>query len=181
MDKEKKNNIFHLPEFLERKIQREMIEIGGKSAQQLEKELEEAGIDISPFAQEMLHSPAFTTLPNPQILETVRVKTQDLGFRRLTTTHQIYQRAMDLGLELCPAEVGPHLRLKDTNQPLCDSYSIAMRQIPDHRGFPLVFGLERDKYGLSLIVVGTRPDNGWRPEEKLVFSLPKGSQLKSKP
>lgn len=180
MEKEKKNNISLLPEFLEGKIQRETIEIGGKSVQQLERELEEAGIYIDSYVQEILHSPAFTTLQNPQTVETVRVKVQDLGFQRYqTTTHEIYQRARNLGLELCPVEVGPHLRLKDTNQPLGDLYSIATKpiQVNNPLGSMLTLGLKHDKYdGLSLIGIAARPDNGWYPEEKLVFSLRKDTQ-----
>ena len=182
MEKEKKNNIFPLTEFLEvKKIQRETIEIGGKSAQQLERELNEAGIRINQRAQDMLRSHAFTTLPNPQTIETVALKVRDFGFQRAPTTEEIYQRATEsYGLELCPAEVGLHLRLKDKNQPLGDWYSIAMQQLTDRRGMPHVFDLSQG-YDSGRWLGGSLafPIRRWLAWDEFVFRLPKDSQLRS--
>jgi len=124
--------------FPEGKIRSDSVEIGGKSAQQLEKDIEQIG-KISPYAKNMLHSHDFTTLKDPVSLGIVRLKVQDLGFSEWTTTDQIYKRAQELGLDLCPAEVGPHLRLKDQDQPLNDWYCVGMKQITDSVGDPIVF------------------------------------------
>ena len=51
--------------FPEGKIRRETIEIGGKDAKQLEKELTKAGFQISDYAKFMMNSKDFKTSKNP--------------------------------------------------------------------------------------------------------------------
>lgn len=101
--------------FPEGKIRMQKLEIGGKSKQQLESELKAAGINITDYAQDMLRSQDFTTLPNPVNIDTVRLKVGDLGLKGTPTTDEMYARADELGLDLYPAEVGLYLRLKDTD------------------------------------------------------------------
>lgn len=161
--------------FPEGKIRRDIIEIGGKSKDQLEQELKQRGINISAYAEDMLHSQDFTTLNNPVNIDTVRLKVQDLGFKssETPTTDQVYARANELGLDLCPAEVGPYLRLKDQNQPLVEWYYIGMKQIADRYGDPRVFDLVRDGDGLWLYDEWARPDFRWYPEDAFIFALRK--------
>lgn len=159
--------------FPEGKIRRRTLEIGGKTVEALETELAQAGINISSYAKDMLHSSDFTTQKAPQKLDTVRLKVQDLGLRGTSTTDQVYARAKELGFELCPAEVGPHMRLEDTTQPLGELYLIAMKQIADSIGGPSVFRLARDGDGLWLYDGWARPDRRWDPEYVFVFSLRK--------
>lgn len=151
------------------------VEIGGKTADWLEEELRQAGVNISSFAQDMLHSPNFTTLKELQRLETVWVKVQDLGLSGTPTTGQIYDRAKELGLELCPAEAGPHLRLAYKYQPLGEGFVIAMKQIADRDGDPHVFYLERDDDGLWLDGDWASSDNEWGLGGGFVFALRKNT------
>lgn len=166
-----------LETLLEGKI-RQTVEIGGKTAQQLENELEQAGININSYARDMMHSADFTTLKDPQKLETVRVKVQDLKLSRTSTTHIIYEKAQELGLELCPAEVGPHMRLAYKDQPMGEWFVIGMKQITDRFGLPFVFGLGRRGDGLWLDVGWAGPGIRWYPEHEFVFSLRKPEALK---
>lgn len=53
-----------------------------------------------------------------QTYELVRFTVEQLGFPNGATTDEVYKRAEDLGLELCPAEVGPHLRLQYSGKEL---------------------------------------------------------------
>lgn len=159
--------------FPEGKIIRQSVEIGGKSKDQLKAALKTAGVNISSFVDDMLNSPDFVTLKNPQIMDTVRLRVQDLGLKGSLTTDQVYARAKELGLELCPAEVGPHLRLKDTDQPMGDWYWIGMKQISDRRAYPDVFYLNRPGDGVWLYDDWARPDDTWLPRPQFVFSLRK--------
>lgn len=165
-------NVEHVyTSFPEGKIRRETVEIGGKSSQQLEAELKQKSINISSYTEDMLHSPDFTTLKDPQDIDMIRLKVQDLGLPGNPTTDQICARAKELGLELCPAEVGPHLRLKDTDQTMGDWYWIGMKQIADRGGRLHVFRLARDVDGLWLDDWCALP-GGWWPESRFVFGLP---------
>lgn len=139
------------------------IEAGGKSVQVLERELKEKGIYFHKYALKMMQSKDFVTLRCPEQISLVRLKVSDLGFSFLPPTRdQIYQKAQDLGLDLCPPEVGPELRLKYDDRPSGERLYVGMKQIdlPDedyaNKHEPYVFVLERDKYnskkdGIKLI------------------------------
>lgn len=159
--------------FPEGKIKRGTIEIGGRTKDQLERELKQAGIKIDKYAQDMLNSPDFTTLKNPVSVETVRLKVADLGLRGTPTIDKVYARAKELGLDLCPAELGVYQRLKDKNQPLGEWYYIGMKQIIDRHGYPYVFCLVRREDGLWLDDDWAGADHRWYPEFRFVFCLRK--------
>ena len=99
----------------------------------------------------------------------VRLTVRDLGFERGATTEEIYKRAKELGLELCPAEVGPNYRLKYQDQPLNEWIYIGMKQIAGRVGGPDVFRLGRGEDGLWLSVGWAGPDGGWDPAGGFVF------------
>jgi len=162
--------------FPEGRIQRTKLEIGGMTVEQIKQELRERNINISAYAKDMLDSKDFTTLENPEEIDLVRLKVGDLGFTQNATTDEIYTRAKELGLELCPAEVGPHQRLKELEQPLDDWYRIAMKQIVDRYGNPVVFGLGRNDDGLWLGSHWAGPGSRWSPGDGFVFRLRKASQ-----
>src|SRR5690606_35942613 len=144
-DRLQTHNIEHIyTSFPEGKIRRQSIEIGGKTKEQLCSELEQAGVNVTSYAEDMIKSPDFTTLPIAQALDTVKLKVGDLKLSGYPTTDQVYRKAQELGLELCPAEVGPHMRLQTKDQPLGDYYWIGMKQIADSSGDPEVFSLGRD-------------------------------------
>ncbi len=58
----------------------------------------------------------------------------ELGFKGGANRDAIYARAKELGLELCPAEVGPALRLAYQDQPNGEWLRIAMEPISDSGG-----------------------------------------------
>lgn len=164
--------------FPEGRIRKEAIEIGGKSVSQLEQELQQANIHISDYAKDMLHSKDFTTLPNPKMLDTVRLRVADLGLHGNPTTDQVFQRANDLGLDRVPAETGVHYRLKYKNQPLHERLFMGMKQITDRSGGPDVFSLDCLGGGLWLDDGWARPDSRWYPGDELMFTLRKSEPQK---
>ncbi len=98
--------------FPEGRIRKQSIEIGGKDKKQLEAELEKAKINVNNYARHMMRQKEFTTEKKPEQADLVRLKVGDLGFNHNPTTDEIYKKVEELGLELCPAEVGPYLRLE---------------------------------------------------------------------
>lgn len=171
----RKHRIEHIyTSFPEGKIRIQSLEIGGKTSSQLQAELKGKGFRVSEYARDMLESQDFKTLKSPQGIDLVRLTVKDLGFDRVATTDQIYERAQKLGLELCPAEVGLRLRLSYIDQPLGEWIVIGMEQIPHRLGGPSVFWLERHGDGLWLDgrFAGT-VTKGWLHEAVFVFSLRK--------
>ena len=129
---------------LGQEIKIDRLPIGGKTKEQLQQELQSANIQTSSYADDLLNSPEFEPLTEVEDSVLVRLTVSDLGFPQGTTTEDIYQRAQELGLELCPPETGPELRLKaDTEQRFGEYMNIAMKPITDSRGYPCVFDLHR--------------------------------------
>jgi hypothetical protein len=58
----------------------------------------------------------------------------ELGASVEVSLHDIYARAVALGFELCPAEVGPTLRLNYLDQPLGEFLRIAMQSVSRYDG-----------------------------------------------
>jgi len=178
-DKLTEANVEHIyTSFPEGKIRRQGIEIGGKTKEQLQSELEQAGVNITSYAKDMMENPDFTTLPVAQTLDTVRLKVGDLGLSGYPTTDQVYKRAQELGLDLCPTEVGPRYRLQYTDQPMEEWFYVGMKQITDSGGRPGVFHLARNEDGLWLRDSWAAPDYKWRPHGEFVFSLRKSETQK---
>ncbi len=152
--------------FPEGKITKQTIKIGGRSIEQLEEELNKAGCDVGRHALNMMQQKEFITAKNPEQADLMRLRVGDLfGDQNAHATADIYQKADQLGLELCPAEVGPHLLLAYKDQPMGEWVWIAMKQItgPDCRPSILRVG-----YG-GLAGEFADPSRKWDPEYEFVF------------
>lgn len=123
-------------------------------------------IRLANKALDMIHSKDFDTLKNPEQMSLVRLKVGDLGFRHDATTGEIYRHAQELGLELCPPEVGPQYRLKYDNQPEGERLHIAMKPI-----YHEVFSLTRGEDLLYLSSSALVEELGHHPLNKFVFCL----------
>ena len=144
--------------------------IGGMKPKKLEKALTAEGHRISDYAMDLLKSKYFTTLPEPKTISLVRATSRVMGLSGNPTTEQIYERADRLNWDLCPAEVGPHLRLAYKDQPMNEWLSIAMIQIADRNGRPNLFDVERNDHGSWLDTSWAEPADPWNPDNSLVFS-----------
>jgi hypothetical protein len=105
----------------------------------------------------------------------VRLTVNDMfGDGQGHTTKQIWDKAEDLGLELCPPETGPLLRLAiGKDQPYNTYWNIAHEQIAGSGGGPCVFRLGHDGVGVRLGRVWAWPDDVWHPGNMFVFRLRK--------
>ena len=156
------------------------LEIGGKNKEELVQALEGKGIKITNEARFMIDSPEFTTQEKSERITTIRLKVSDLGLPDRATTDQIYAKAEELGLDLCPAEVGPYQRLKDQDQPINVWYTIAMRQIADRDGGPSVFDLEHCDGAVWLHGLFASPyGNFWFADRGFMFRLRPSTALKA--
>lgn len=119
---------------------------------------------------------------------TVRVRVADLGFPEGALTREIIGsdgdrdifgnsapftggRRSQLGLELCPPDLGPYLRLEYADQPLGERLYVAMKPIMASDGEPRIFVVEHSSAGLSLDAAHARHDDMWAPDDVFIFRV----------
>lgn len=158
--------------FPEGRIKRDRITIGGKTSSELLEEFRQGGINVGIDAKRMMENPDFTTQKNPKDIDLVSLRVGDLGLTGIPMTEQVYKRARQLGLHLCPAEVGPHMRLNYAEQPWDEYLHIGMEPIFDSNGYPRVFDLGLGFEGQWLNGPWMYPEDQWEdPDYKFVFRL----------
>ncbi|OGI16847.1 MAG: hypothetical protein A3J63_00070 [Candidatus Moranbacteria bacterium RIFCSPHIGHO2_02_FULL_40_12b] len=182
-----KYNIEHIyTSFPEGKILKFETDLGDKTKDEIIGELEkrkkfEGGnkIYISDNAESMLKKDEFFVLGKKERAQFIKIKVRDLGFPDGATTEEIYKKAEDLGLELCPPETGPNIRLNyekifKKEQPRGEYFWIAMKQIAASDGGPHVFRVRRRDDGKSwLDDYWAKPTHGWYDDNEFVFRLRK--------
>ena len=114
---------------------------GLKTADDVRAAFERAGMKISDWANDILGKPAFTTSGVKSTVALVNVSAADLGFKDGAKLSDICSRALTFGLALCPAEVGPQLRLQYMDQPKGEWLIVAMEPITDSNGGLSVFSV----------------------------------------
>ena len=160
-------NITHLYEsFPDKKIFMQSLETDSEidSLQAATQALKDKNMYLSNFGKDILAKTEFSQ--TVEKYELVRFTVGQLGFPKGATTDEIYKRAQELALEQCPAEVGPHLRLKYTGR---EWFLIAMKQIADRRGAPSVFRLFRNGAQSGLSSGRARPGSEWDSHSEFVF------------
>ena len=142
---------------------------GLQTADDFRKEVVKAGMKIGDWANDILGKPAFTATESVTEVELVVASVAELGFKDGATRKDIYVRAQELGLDLCPAEVGPQLRLQYTDQPNREWLIIAMEPITDSDGDLGLFDVEHGGDGCFLDANGGDPDGFWHGGSRFVF------------
>ena len=138
------------------------------SPKSAEEAMERKNIYRSDWGKDILYKTEFSQ--EKQNYDLVRFTVSQLGFPSGATTQEIYDKAEKLGLELCPAEVGPHLRLQ---YPGKEWMLIAMKQITGRRDCPCVFTLDTGGAQLGLYGYGAEPGHRWDADDKFVFRFRK--------
>ena len=122
---------------------------------------------LSDLAMELVRKMRLARVPTK--LDLVKVTGADLGFNESgATTEEIFARANERGLGLCPAEVGPALRDQYSDQPMDEHLRIGMEPI-DSDGSPRVFSVRRGEDGRWLHTDDVYSAPSWFPEDSWVF------------
>jgi len=144
---------------------------GSKGVNAVRKAMENAPcpIAIGDDADEILGRPAFPFVKQPVDLDLVVLSVFELGFGDQDARNDvklgasvevalrdIYARALSLGFELCPAEVGPALRLQYLDQPQGEFLQIAMNPVALYSGELIRLTVARA--GTSLLLLGGNGD-----------------------
>ena len=143
---------------------------GLKTADDFRKSLRDSGNKVSSGANGILGNSAFTVAVKKIKIDLAIKSVDELGFKDGATRQRIYGRANELGLDLCPAEVGPQLRLQYKDQPEEEHLIVAMNPIADSGGALLLFRVERYASGLWLSSYSFSPGLIWYADLRFVFA-----------
>jgi len=128
---------------------------------------------LGDIAAEIIGRPAFTLGNSRLDVDLVALSLVDMGFEgERVAIADVYARARQLGLELCPAEVGPQLRLQYLEQPLGEFLRIAMEPIATYEGELVDLTVANGGASLLLISGDARADSLVHPSVKFVFVRP---------
>ena len=83
-------------------------------------------------------------------IDLVVMSAKELGFVKGAPYRAVLARCVQVGLELCPAEVGPALRLAYGDQPRGEQLRIAMKEVTDSAGHNDIFAVTNERDELCL-------------------------------
>jgi hypothetical protein len=140
--------------------------------------LEDADCSIGDTAEEMLVAPEFTLSGVATTLNLSVVSVSALGLAgENVALNDIYAQAQKLGFALCPAEVGPQLRLQYFEQPIGEFLDIAMAPIRMRDGPSGMFGVGNGGAGLLLIGEEVSADTKFYQLSRFVFVRPIDAEI----
>ena len=93
-----------------------VITLGGRTKSGLREQLRQASIELNKYADELFASELFVVSEIRYSLHIAETTVEHLGFPQGATMVEIQGRAANLGLGLCPLELGPYLRLEYHDQ-----------------------------------------------------------------
>ena len=128
-------------EFPEGKIKQKTIELGTglKTKAEFVNAIEQQDSGVGDFAKDIMSKAEFVVSNKEAKEDLIILTVKALGFPSGATVKEIFERAKSLGLELCPPETGPQLRLQYPEQPIGEWCRIGMEPISDSGGDPDLF------------------------------------------
>jgi len=142
--------------------------------------LDAAKIKIGDAADEILGRAAFPYAREKTVVELTVVSAAELGVESdESSLSDVYERARQVGLNLCPAEVGPQLRLDYHNQPLGEALDIAMEPVATYSGDLTILTLVNWGTGLMLIGRDGRSESKVNRISRFVFAVPTNERLEA--
>ena len=146
---------------------------GLKTADDFRKAIKAKGMKIGNWANDILGKSAFVAAKGETEIDLVLVTVAELGFKSGARYDQICGRAKELGLEFCPSEVGPQLRLQYEDQPEGEWVLIGMEPLSDSDGHLRVFDVEHGGGGRRLRGGVGGPGCFWGGRGRWVFVRPR--------
>lgn len=165
------------------------IKVGGLTKSQLIHKIKKQSIMINELGKKLFNDDKFTISNSQHTLETVELTVQDLGFFGGGTITQIFGKATQLGLELCPLELGPYLRLAYLDQPEGNlnkqqqhkapygSITVASKILTENHNFPKGFYLRRIDETLWLRGYVCDETHIWEPDDHFIFVKQSGTLM----
>ncbi len=126
------------------------------------------------WVTDFLGKPAFKCAGEETDVDLVVLSVDELGFKKGALYSQICEKAQSIGLELCPPEVGPALRLAYEDQPRGERLIIATQPFADSRDDLDLFVMEVSGGGGLWLRGDCGPsDRYWEPDRRFIFVRPR--------
>ncbi|PAV29710.1 helicase [Virgibacillus profundi] len=158
------------------------VEVGGLTKSQLIQILQQHFILMNEYGERLFADDNFTTSAKAYRMETVELTVRNLGLTKGATTAQLFNKASQLGLGLCPLELAPYLRLEYLDQPEGNSgkssqlhqapygsITIASEPLTEDENFPKGFYLRRINGVLWLRGYIADDQHVWEPDDHFIF------------
>jgi len=158
------------------------VNVGALTKVELIQELKKNSISMNEYAERLFASDYFTTSNTQYPVTTVELTVHNLGFPQGATISEIYARAEELGLGLCPLELGPFLRLQYLDQPEghlekpvrqhqapYGSVTIASEELTEDDNFPKGFYLRCIEGRLWLRGYISDHQHIWQSDDHFIF------------
>jgi len=128
------------------------------------------GFSILGCVEDIFYKNSFTLADRVCDTELVNISVQELGFEAAASYNNICKRAWKIGLDLCPAEVGPQLRLQYSHRPNGGCVDVAMKPIINSGGSKCIFRVESNAGGSRCLSVSSGdPNMKWNLHRRFVF------------
>lgn len=146
------------------------VDVGHLSKSQLLHEFERHSIQMNEMGRRLFADAPLARSESSRTVNTVELQVRKLGFPEGATSAEIFRAASEHGLNLCPIEVGPYLRLQYLDQPEGFWITVSSHKLCDMEDYPNGFYLRRLSDGLWLRGYTAAPEHVWDPEEHFIFS-----------
>jgi hypothetical protein len=145
---------------------------GLKTADDFRKAIMDKGMHF--YSEDVLSRLISAVAAEETEVDLVVVSIAELGFKNGAYPKQIYARAKELGLQPCPAEVGPQLRLQYPEQPNKELLIIGTElNISEGHNLEVMIVEQESWSSLCLSVGFRRPDVIWESDWHFVFIKPR--------
>lgn len=158
------------------------IETGGLSKADLVDKLQEKNVFLNGLGKQLLLDERMKVSKEVYLLKTVELTVGDLGFVEGAVLPDIYARAIENGLSLCPVETGPYLRIVYLDQPEgytgktvyerqapYGSITIASKKIDKEEDFPQGFYIRKIEGNLWLRGYVADDLHTWNLNDRFLF------------
>jgi len=150
-------------------INKWQVEFGELSKEELLVLLTKNKICLNGYAVMLFLDEKFTTSSSQRIAHLVEMSVANLGFKIGAQYCDIVEAAKNLGLQMCPLELGPYFRVQFLNQSEGPYLTLASKKTRKGESYPNGIYLRHSNELLWLRGYCSTSDWLWSPEDKFVF------------